>query len=170
MFRKLKNQFKLEYEKGRQQVFFGDVISYYDVDLVYGGVLSVIPLKYRNDFQVSLMEITGDVPPHTDSEIKTTINFYVDPGSYMTKFYRIKQDGFKTQIENQTNGFLFDPKDLQHCGTFIANAEDGWILDVTMPHSVQAIKGVTRRNVICLATDKHNYDQVCQMLFESGNL
>lgn len=170
MLRKLKNQFKLNYKQGDIQISYGNVISYHDVELTGDDIRSVIPAQYRNDFCLSVMEITGEVPPHTDSEIKATINFYIEPGSYMTKFYRVKEGATVYQIENQTNGVIFDEKDLQHAGTFIANAGDGWLLDVTMPHAVKPISGVTRRVAICLATDKHSYDEVAQMLFETGNV
>jgi hypothetical protein len=116
------------------------------------------------------MDISGEVTPHTDSEIKCTINFYLEPGNYMTKFFDVKEDAKISQIENQTTGFLFDKKGLRHSGTFIANAGDGWLLDVTKVHSVEPYKEVTRRTAICLATDKYDYDQVAQMLFETGHL
>jgi hypothetical protein len=116
------------------------------------------------------MDISGEVTPHTDSEIKTTINFYIEPGYYMTKFFDVKEGATISQIENQTNGFLFDKKDLIHKGTFIANAGEAWLLDVTQVHSVEPYKEVTRRTAICLATDKHGYDAVAQMLFETGHI
>jgi hypothetical protein len=168
MFRKLKSKSKFDYEIGKKQISYGDVINYYDVVLKAGDALQVIPERYRKDFCLSFMQIAGEVPPHTDSEIKVTINFYVDPGSYMTKFFRVKEGATIHQIENQTNGVLFDKKDLTHCGTFIANEGDAWLLDVTYPHAVEAIKGVTRRSAICLATDKYSYDEVEKMLWETG--
>lgn len=171
MFQKLKQKFKnLKYDQGKEQISYGDVIAYYDVHLTQGGVLSVIPFRYRNDFSVSVMQITDEVPPHTDSEIKTAINFYIQPGSYMTKFFSVKEGATIYQVENQTNGVIFDKKDLLMCGVFIANAGDGWLLDVTEPHAVEAIKTGTSRTAITLGTDKHTYEEVKQMLHETGNL
>lgn len=170
MFRKLKQNFKFQYKLGKKQIDYGNVISYHDVELLEGGVLNLIPLRYRNDFCISFMDISGEVTPHTDSEIKCTINFYIEPGNYMTKFYTVNKSAAVHQIKNQTNGFMFDPKDLKHCGTFIANAGDGWVLNVAQPHSVEPYKEVTRRTAICLATDKYDYDQVVQMLFETGHI
>ena len=170
MFRKLKKTYNFQYKLGKKQIDYGNVISYHDVELTEGGVLNLLPLRYRDDFCVSFMDISGEVTPHTDSEIKCTINFYIEPGNYMTKFFDVKEGATISQIENQTTGHLFDKKDLRHNGTFIANAGDGWLLDVTQVHSVEPYKEVTRRTAICLATDKYDYQQVAQMLFETGNI
>lgn len=170
MFARLNKTFDIKYEQGEKQISYGGVISYYDAKLAVNDVLDVIPKRYQSDFYLSLMDIQGEVPPHTDSEITATINFYIEPGNYMTKFFRVKEDATVFQVENQTNGVVFDKKDLQHCGAFITNAGYAWLLDVTQPHSVEATKDITRRKAICLATNKYSYEQVHDMLAETGNL
>ena len=51
-------------------------------------------------------------------------------------------------------------------------AEDGdvWILDVSQPHSVYPTGKRTERLGLSLATNTYNYDEVCNMLKETGNL
>ena len=76
MFRILKKQFNnLDYTQGNKKIDFGDIITYYEAELTGGGIWFTIPSRYRSDFQLSLMKIGAPVPPHTDSEIKTSINF-----------------------------------------------------------------------------------------------
>jgi len=55
-------------------------------------------------------------------------------------------------------------------GSFIANQYDAWVLDVSQPHSVKPIGDITERLGLSLATNTYNYDDVCNMLHETGNL
>jgi len=171
MFRKLKHFFhNLEYTQGQEKINYSDLIRYYETNLTQGGVLNILPLRYRPDFQLSLMQIEGAVPPHTDSEVKTSINFYIDPGVYMTTFYSPRPGAKTTQVAGQTNGYVYEMPDLLNRGTFIANAGDGWVLNVSAVHGVQPVSKVTRRTALCLATDKHDFDAVIEMLTETGNV
>ena len=58
------------------------------------------------------MTIDCGIPPHTDSDIKVTINFYIRTDNCRTVYYKLLSDNPKKyQIENQTNGFIFDKND-----------------------------------------------------------
>lgn len=167
MFRILKRSFQnLDYVQGGQQISYGDVIAYYDAELVGGGVFYTIPLRYRADFCLSLLKITGPVPPHTDSEVKTSINFYIEPGNYKTTFYTPEPKAVKRQIENQTNGYIFQHHELANRGSFVAKPGDAYLLGVDRVHDVQ---GSGERTLLCLATDKHDFYDVLHMLVETGN-
>lgn len=167
MFRILKRQFNnLDYVQGGKQISYGDVITYYDAELAGGGVFYTIPLRYRQDFCLSLLKITGSVPPHTDSEVKTSINFYIEPGNYRTTFYTPEPKAVKRQIENQTNGYIFQPHELANRGSFVARPGDAYLLGVDRVHDVQ---GDGERTLLCLATDKHDFYDVLHMLVETGN-
>ena len=167
MFRILKNQFNnLKYTQGRKQISYGDVINYYDTSVSGADLFSVLPEQYRADFCLSLLNITGNVPPHTDSEVKSSINFYVEPGKYVTTFYTPEPKAVKRQIENQTTGYIFQPHELANRGSFIAHAGDAYLLGVDRVHDV---KGTGERTVICLATDKYDFYEVLHMLLETGN-
>lgn len=168
MFRILKKQFSnLDYAQGGKQISYGDIITYYDAELAGGGVFYTIPLRYRADFCLSLLKITGSVPPHTDSEVKTSINFYVDPGNYRTTFYTPEPKAVKRQIENQTNGYIFQPHELANRGSFVAKPGDAYLLGVDRVHDVQ---GEGERTLLCLATDKYDFYEVLHMLVETENV
>jgi len=170
MFRKLAKQFyNLDYRQGNKQVSYGDVISYFDAELTAGGVFFVIPLRYRPDFHLAVMNITDAVPPHTDSEIKCSINFYVEPETCETKFYRPDGDVATHQIENQTTGQIYEKEHLVCTGGFVAKKGDAFLLDVTKIHSVEPLFDMKQRTAITLCTDKYDYDQVSEMLYETGN-
>lgn len=142
-------------------------INYKDVE----SLLQIIPYQHRNNFCLTLMRINTEVPPHTDTGINTTINFYLQTGDYITQFYNIKTNNPKTnQVDNQTNGFIFDKHDLIESGSFTAGQNDVWILDVTKPHSVIPKDTITERIGLSLATNSYSYDDVCNMLIETGNL
>jgi len=172
MFAKLKvNLGKLEYSQLDKQIDYGNVISYFNVALPkLDEVMGVIPEKYRSAFSMSVMKINAGVPAHTDSGIKTTINFYVKTPPCKTQFYRTPVEPTTYQILNQTNGVLFDEKDLEATGSFVAEEGDVWVLDVTKPHSVQPLEDLEERVAVTLATNTYYFDEVCSMLNDTGNL
>lgn len=168
MFRILKKQFSnLDYTQRGKQISYGDVITYYDAELAGGGVWFTIPLRYRSDFHLSLLKISGAVPPHTDSQVKTSINFYIEPGDYRTTFYTPEPKAVKRQIENQTNGYIFSQEELANRGSFIAKPGDAYLLGIDRVHDVQ---GSGERTLICLGTDKYDFYEVLHMLVETGNV
>ena len=100
-------------------------------------IMNVIPREYHKCFYMTIMRINTEIPPHTDSGIKSTINFYIKPNDCLTQFYKFKTDRPKTyQVENQSDGFVFSENDLQKVDSFVAKATESWVLDVTQPHSV----------------------------------
>ena len=117
------------------------------------------------------MEISGNVPPHTDSKILSTINIYLKPDNCKTTFYEIVTDTPKTtQVANQTNGKLFDLSSLKPIGEFVAKKDEAWLLDVSTPHSVTSTESTINRIAVCLQSNKHATMQVKEMLAETGNL
>lgn len=171
MFIKLNQKFnKLKYNELNEMISYGKIVVYNHIYIKEGGVLYTIPRKYREDFTVSLMKISDAVPPHTDSEIKCTINFYIQPELCITKFYRPISAIQSYQVPNQTNGFVYDRENLVCTGNFIAQAGDAWLLDVTKIHAVNPVFPIKERIAINLCTDKHSYDEVKEMLHETGNL
>ena len=98
--------------------------------------------------------------------MKSSINFYVNPGDYTTTFYTPEPKAVKRQIENQTTGYIFQPHELANRGSFVAKPGDAYLLGVDRVHDVQGKGG---RTVICLATDKYDFYEVLHMLVETGN-
>lgn len=174
-FKKLNSSyFPSHYDILNSRIKFGETINdefkgieYFDIQLENKNLLKIIPPQYQEDFCITLMRINTEVPPHTDTGIKVTINFYYKTSDCVTTFYKFKNKPKKYQIENQTDGFIFDEEDLEQTGLFQAKPYEAWILDVSQPHSV---KGGEDRLAISLATNTYNYEQVCNMLIETGTL
>lgn len=180
MFQKLNKPFVISgYKPLSEQVTFGDMvddkfkgIKYLNVDCQdYDSVIEYIPVRYRSMFCVSLMEINTLIPPHTDCDL-ATINFYVETNNYVTEFFKFKNnEPKKYRINNQTgHGFIYNKEDLLINSNFIAEPGDVYILDVTKPHSVTPLNGIKNRVAITLATATYNFNEVCDMLKETGNL
>ena len=129
----------------------------------------ILPKKYWDDFYLTVMTINRDIPPHTDSDIVTTINFYLETDDCETVFYEpITIDLEKIQINNQTNGHIYKKEQLKPIGSFIALPMEVWLLDVKKIHSVETTKKNPKRKAITLHTKIHDYKTVCNMLKESG--
>lgn len=133
-------------------------------------LLSVLPRKYWNDFHLTVMQINRDIPAHTDTEIVTTINFYLETGGedIDTIFFEPTVDDPKTfQIENQTDGYIYDKSELKEVGRFRAKPLECWVLDVKKIHSVEGnVTGL--RKAVTLGTFVHSYEDVISMMKENG--
>ena len=171
-FAKLKNKFTIEsYQLG------DEVISHIWDRLRYcrttgtSNLLEVLPERYRNKFVVLSMNCIDNIPPHTDTVITCAINFYLNPGNYTTFFWDIKNKNIdKTfQLKNQTNGKMFERENLILIDSFKAEKGEAYLLDVTKPHSVES-EVASDRFALCVQTNKFTFDEVKEMLYESGQL
>jgi hypothetical protein len=181
-FIKLNNNFVINhYELDKKFVQYGTIVDgifrgteYYTGKIdTYDHIISVIPEIYRELFSISILKITTkSVPPHTDSNIKSTINFYIKPGNCVTSFYKFKESlPKKYQIENQTTGYIYNKDDLIETENFIALPNQAYLLDVTMPHSVYSLNNkFDNRIVVCIQSRECNFTQVAEMLKSTGNL
>jgi len=136
-------------------------------------ILNIIPEQYIDDFSLSFLKInTSYVPPHTDSNILSTINFYIDTEECATIFFNFKNNEVKKhQLENQTTGYLFNDDDLIEYQRFVAHPHEAWLLDVTKPHSVVSSKNnFKERTAICLQSRIHSFEKVKQILKETDSL
>lgn len=176
MYRKLKCKFDIKnYQIHEMKSCFmkdGYGIKYSELTFPqFSDVMNIIPERYQKDFCLLIMEVNSEIPPHTDSGIKTVINVYIRTDNAATNFYKLKSDTPKiSQVENQTDGFLYEKEDLDLTGFFIAKPAETWILDVREIHSVTKMYDFEYRTSISLSTDKYSYDEVCEMLKETGNL
>jgi hypothetical protein len=182
MFAKLKHSLDIQqYTEKEILISFGETVDDKFQGIEYRKVVSkhafdifnTIPTKYRGLFDISLMKINRAIPAHTDSEITCAINFYVKTSNCMTMFYSLKNNNpNKIQIENQTNGCIFNEEDLiWNHDCFIAEPGEAWVLDVTKPHSVMPIDpGNPERIAITLATRSFTFDEVCAILASTGSL
>lgn len=174
MFIKLNKPIQiLTYEIQQHYVSFGNKITYSKVSTPLNDIFSLIPERYRTDFILLLMEISGNIAPHTDSDILSTINIYIKTDNCKTVFHDLIDSTAPVRsrkIKNQTNGRMFDPTCLKVIGEFEAVPTDAWLLDVTRIHSVISAAGNINRKSICLQTTKHSIEHVKEMLSETGYL
>lgn len=178
MFRKLKYNYTVgEYNIKDTQMSFGETIDdkFFGIKYCYADVKnnildSILPKEYHKFFFMTIMQINREIPPHTDSGIKSTINFYIKTDDCLTQFYKFNTDKPKTkQVENQSDGYIFDLDDLIPTESFIAKPNEGWVLDVTKPHSVIPQSEFKERLAVAFSSELE-YDVVCDILKDEGYL
>ncbi len=176
MFQKLKYKFNPEpFDIIGSRIRFGEQVNdqfkgieYFNINHSNtNSLFTVVPNQHRENFCLTLMKINTIIPPHTDTGILVTINFYIETDNCITQLYKFKGEPEKYQIENQKEGFIFNENDLEKTKSLVAEKYDAWVLDVSKPHSVS---GGDNRMAFSLATNTYTYDDVCNMLYETGNL
>ncbi len=150
----------------------GKGISFYNIDDYDRDlILSVIPERFRADFHMREMKINYNIPPHTDSYVTATINFYVKAKDCETNFFKKVDSTLGVQMTTQTTGRTFKEDQLELTGSFVAETNDVWLLDVSNPHSVKSLTdNKVDRVAIVLQSPKYNFEQLRAMLVETGNL
>jgi len=148
----------------------GKGIGFYNVDNYNEGlILSVIPERYRHEFFIREMKINYSIPPHTDSYVYATINFYVKAIDCQTNFFEKVDSSLGVKMTTQTTGRTFKEDDLEPSGSFIAETGDAWLLDVSSPHSVKNLgTAPVDRIALVLQSSNYKFDQVYAMLQETG--
>jgi hypothetical protein len=175
-FLKLKDNFNVpNFEKGDLKTKYGIEIDgiwrgikYFRLNQIdEENVKSILPKKIRSDFEILLMIINSTIPPHTDDLISLTINIYLETSLCKTQFYSYDPSHPTSQLENQKNGRLFDPKNLKLEDSFVAREGEVWLLNVTTPHSVYPIEKSQRhvqRTAISLQTSKYSFDDIKELI------
>lgn len=130
---------------------------------------SVIPKQYWGDFDFTLMTINSAIYPHIDRDYISTINFYLETGGdNETLFF---SDGELASINGDVDysSGVYDESTLSVIGSFTAKLNEAWLLDVSKIHTVHnSSNGV--RKALSLRTKKYNFDEVYNMLKETGNV
>jgi len=168
MFMKLNRQFNgISYSVGDMEVSYAGIIGYFSVNDLKVDLFKVIPESYRSSFSVSEMKIVDSVPPHTDSDVKAVVNFYIQPNNYKTVFFGGNSPTY--QVPNQTNGQVFYRENLVELDSFVAKNGEAFCLDVTTPHALDSLDDVPKERIaLCLSTHDYDFDQVCNMLCDTG--
>ena len=148
----------------------GKGIGFYNIDNYNKDLmLSVIPERYRNEFFIREMKINYNIPPHTDSYVYATINFYVKAIDCQTNFFNKADASLGVKMTTQTTGRTFKEDDLELTGSFIAESGDAWLLDVSSPHSVKNLgTSPVDRIALVLQSSNYTFNQVYAMLQETG--
>lgn len=144
MFLKLKDNYPMpgsyraykpiaSYGKNRNEAFVG--ISYSMVATPDAArAFALIPEKYRKHFYLALMEINTFIPPHVDTGVLATINFYIKPDGCTTQFYRFRDPEQASRVD--TKGYVYDLSELEDTVRFTAEQDSVYLLDTTVPHAV----------------------------------
>lgn len=179
LFCKLNRNFIIDdYEIGGVQQQFGQENGNEFIGIRYSNVefktkndlMNIIPRPYHRCFFMTIMQINTIIPPHTDSGIKTSINFYIKTDDCVTQFYKFKNSNpHKRQIENQTDGYIFKDEDLVETDSFMAKPTEAWVLNVSEPHAVIPKFEFKNRLAIALSSEL-DYNTVCDILTEEGYL
>ena len=138
-----------------------------------------------DDFVLTIMTINHVLLPHRDNDLISTINFYVKAGKCRTVFYKEKEGAQtwhpeniitrpKSNLEVDTEvkyvKAVYDVEDVEEISEFMAVDGDAWLLDVNEIHNVVPLEEFTERKAIALRTKKYNFEQVYEMLKETGNV
>jgi hypothetical protein len=156
---------------GRETVSGLQGLMYYKLDESNDHLFEFIPKELRQHFYLTFMRINIQyVRPHTDSNIKVTINFYLDTNNCKTTFYSFNKDRVvEDRLSSQTNGRIYMMGDLLPEKSFIAKDNEVWILDVTKPHSVIALDSTIRdRTAFCLQSEIVSYEDTLSLLSSVG--
>ena len=134
--------------------FYG--ISYFIVEgEIESLLLGLLPEALRPLFSCSyLMANYHDIPPHIDSGIQLSINYYVVTADATTSFYRVRQPGAAVErLDNNdadSAAGLYRRQDLDVVGTVCVQPHEVWALDVTQVHDVVSPAGQGSREAYCL--------------------
>jgi hypothetical protein len=127
----------------------------------------VIPKRYWNDFDFTLMTINSQIYPHIDRDYQATINFYLETGGeYKTVFFANGELAEINNLVDYSSG-VYDENTLSEVGNFTAKNGEAWLLDVSLIHTVHNTNG-TDRKALALRTTKYKYIEVYEMLKETG--
>ena len=158
------------YEVGKKELEYGiDINNKFNglwySDLKINEQVDLIPKKYKSAFYLLFLEANSYIFPHSDSDPTAVINFYIETNNCATQFYEIKNNAEPYQIENQTDGCVYNLDDLIETKSFIAQPGDVYILDVSKVHSVIPLDNTEiNRKAICFSTNSLSFNQV-EMMF-----
>jgi hypothetical protein len=175
------------YEVGEQTINYSVEVDgtergtfYNKVNLLHKDVFAIskmFPADKREHWNIELLSANHTIPPHTDSEIKTAINLYLEGDICDTVFYELATETPNSyKLETQTNGSIFeDEENLKEVKRFTALPGEIWLIDVSVPHAVvhrnkKFSKEIINRKAIQLHTTVYSYDEVYDMLNETGAL
>ena len=147
-------------------------IKYYNVESSQTAkIWSLIPTEYHPNFFINIMSINCNIPPHTDSGILSTINVYIQPDNCVTSFYKVTGKVVTNQVENQTNGAIFDKSCLTKIDEFSAYANEVYLLDVTVPHAVTSKEHTPiERIAVCMQSKTKTFEEVYSMLKSTNKI
>ena len=153
-FIKLKNQFVFDsadvIEKQEIVTIGGGALRNYTIDTDAPNiqkVYQIIPSYARHLFSISAVKISQLLAPHVD-DVKTSILFYVQAGSFKTQFYKVASElpvinysviETNKQEINDLNSYrpeTYRIQDLVEQDSYVAADFDAWCVNGSVPHAI----------------------------------
>ena len=76
---------------------------------------------------------------------------------------RSRSNSKSIKVDNQTNGAVYNPDELDEIDSFTAKPYEAWILNVKKPHSVTSpSNGI--RSAYCIQTSHFSYNDLKKMI------
>ena len=157
------------YKVGKKEIEYGidvdnEFTGLWYSDLKLTDKIDFIPKEYESNFYLLFLEANSYILPHSDSGPTAVINFYIETNNCATQFYEVKDDAKPYQIDNQTDGSVYDLNDLIETDSFIAQPGDIYILNVNKIHSVIPLDNEEiNRKAICFSTNSLTFNEVERM-------
>ena len=172
-FKKLNIQFNVpEFDIGEPDIQYGPTVDGEFYGIEYRELVNFKSLYSKFTLNLTaeapqLLHVNCYIPPHTDSGINSVIKYYITTENCTTQFYEKKEDIVDHyQIENQTDGYLYNLKDLTLGPSFTAKPGDVYLLNVSKIHSVIPLEravGIDRK-AICVSIKDYKFSELEQLL------
>jgi hypothetical protein len=150
---------QIEFELDTQ----GNKIQYFDVASPSADAFIASLGKYSQYFYTSFVDVTTNVPPHTDIVDKVNINFYIETGDYTTTFYSSRDGSTKLTYADHGDGHVYNIDDLKPIDSFVAKPGDVYILNGKVIHGVNSDNQLPRK-FLQVSTNVLDYEQVLDIL------
>ncbi len=111
-------------------------------------------------------QITGEglLGAHIDHGPLVCLNFYMTANEDKTIFFKKKNDTVSGEIyPGKEDANVFDIKDLDYVGEFVANNNESYLLNVSKIHCVHKVND-SKRTFINFAWCDHTYEEVLDNL------
>ena len=172
-FKKLNIQFNVpEFDIGEPDIQYGPTVDGEFYGIEYRELVNFKSLYSKFTLNLTteapqLLHVNSYILPHTDSNVKAVINYYINTENCKTQFYEKKEDIVDHyQIENQTDGRVYNLKDLTLGPSFTAEPGDVYLLNVSKIHSVIPLKravGIDRK-AICVSIKDYKFSELEKLL------
>ena len=101
----------------------------------------------------------GLLGAHIDHGPIVNLNFYLQAAEDITHFYKKNEKVTGYQYTGQKEANIFDYRELEHVGSFVANTNEAYLLNVSEIHSVEKVTD-TKRSFISYCWHHNTYEEV----------
>jgi len=150
----------LEIDNKFHGIWYDEITNLQDIDFK----------KFVNnkDCKVNLLQANSYIPPHTDSNMISVLNFYLAADNCLTQFYELKNNAIGSQIKNQTDGKIYTLDELTLGPSFMAFPGDVYLLNVSKVHSVIPLDDRSvKRAAVCLSFPDLNFNEMQKIIIEN---